>query len=112
MSSSQNSNTQLTLHSGSTRPQNYIFAIKSLRVLTSILGKLGISSLVIDYHDIFPPPIDPAHSRLPLGYSRYRYGLGLKEAKDLMDRYLSRKAAAAPATATGIGIVEDESGSV
>jgi hypothetical protein len=58
--------------------------IKHLRALTVLLGKLSICSdrFVAEY----PLSLQGMHD-----WPRYRYGMGLKDAKDSVEAYLDRK---------------------
>lgn len=71
----------IPVHAGDGSPDKLLM-IKSLRRLTIVLGKLGISGLTSTY----PPPNIYSDS-LPYAY----YGIGLKDAKDLTERFLDAK---------------------
>jgi hypothetical protein len=71
--------------------------IKSVRVLTTMLGKLGICD------DIFVRDFSKqmAHGfRIPNGRPPIHYGLGLKESKDLVDRMLCERSRSIHASST------------
>ena len=76
--------------------------IKAVRDLSRILGKLGFKDL---YRET-PGSWGSAGKMIP------HYGIGLREARMYVERQLSRKAGAAPAATSGIGIVETESNSI
>ncbi len=66
--------------------------IKSLRAVTRLLGKVGVSSLrreetMWTYQQKWKAQ-NPKET--PREWPRYSYGLGLKESKDLTERYIDR----------------------
>lgn len=73
--------------------RNKIEMIKSLRMLTIVLGRLGIRCLRkehSDYRRNISPFTNP--NRSPQFDKIFSYGLGLKNSKDITERYLDRKA--------------------
>lgn len=83
-------------------PPERIMMIKALRDMTRVLGKLGLKSCYHDnqgYIDFYKQnsPVPKTWINLP---DRYRYGWGLKEAKDAVENYLDRLNAKARSTTT------------
>jgi hypothetical protein len=76
-------------------PKNFIEMIKALRCLAKVLGKFGINSMYhVNYMWEEERKYAALHNLPPsFTYDKYSYGIGLKEAKDWTERYLSRKAA-------------------
>ena len=63
--------------------------IRSLRILTRLLGKVGFRRFIHDNDLVYArSPSGFPKSRPPWQTERYTYGLGLKETKDLVERYL------------------------
>ena len=65
--------------------------IRALRSLTSLLGKFGFRTFIIDHDEIERQrPTSIPRARPPWNRGIH-YGLYLKEAKDVVERYLDRK---------------------
>lgn len=82
---------------------NKLLMIKSLRRLTIMLGKLGITCL---RHVDLPPNL--ASDTIPYAY----YGMYLKDAKDITVRFLDAKGITATTALSSIRITEGESSSI
>lgn len=74
----------------------FILKIKHLRSLAKLLGKLGIPSLRWEnssynnmMHQKAAGTWKKSWTAVP---ERYNYGIGLKQAKDMVEGYLDRKA--------------------